>query len=276
MSTQPDGQVISLAERLKQRREELGLSQAQAARELDVARTAYRLWEMEAAKPQPDRWSLISRWLGVPVTTILLIDEPSDDKTLSAASRRRADTESRTVLNDPRSFFTAIRSIVQEAAEKRFTSSEEAEELLRIMAQIEKKQHGTDTEAWEPTSLHKQLGITPQSPRRARKAIEFVAGDLPNNIVEDARLLTSELVSNSVKYAATTSATIDLDIEINRDRIRVEVRDGALTSPTLTKPTENGGYGLNFVDHLASRWGSQREHGGNLTWFEIDLTAPGE
>ena len=57
--------VVSLAERLKSRREQLGISQAQAARELDVARTAYRLWEMEAAKPAPDRWRLISTWLGV-------------------------------------------------------------------------------------------------------------------------------------------------------------------------------------------------------------------
>lgn len=274
MSAQPEGQVISLAERLKQRREELGLSQAQAARELDVARTAYRLWEMEAAKPQPDRWSLISRWLGVPVTTILLLDEPVDDSILSAASRRRADTEAR-VISDPRSFFTAVRALVQEGIEKGFASSEDGEELLRVMAQIEMKQYETGTDAWEPATLHKQLATTPQSPRRARRAIEFVAGDLPNDTVENARLLTSELVSNSVKYAAPTSATIDLDVDINRDRIRVEVRDGALTSPTLTEPTENGGYGLNFVDRLSSRWGSQRERGGNLTWFEIDLPAPG-
>src|ERR1044072_2705644 len=68
-------EVISLAERLKSRRQELGLSQAQAARELDVARTAYRLWEMEAAKPPADRWRLISRWLGISVTTMLLADE---------------------------------------------------------------------------------------------------------------------------------------------------------------------------------------------------------
>ena len=32
--------VVSLADRLKQRREELGITQSQAARELDVARTA--------------------------------------------------------------------------------------------------------------------------------------------------------------------------------------------------------------------------------------------
>src|SRR5262245_32068258 len=72
MTTDP---VISIAERLKQRREERGISQSQAARELDVARTAYRFWEVEAAKPAPDRWRLIARWLGVSVTTMLLAEE---------------------------------------------------------------------------------------------------------------------------------------------------------------------------------------------------------
>src|SRR6188508_3845471 len=69
------GDVVSIGERLKSHREELGMSQAQAARELDVARTAYRLWEMEAAKPAPDRWRLIASWLGVSVTTMLLAED---------------------------------------------------------------------------------------------------------------------------------------------------------------------------------------------------------
>src|SRR5262245_36244340 len=69
-----DSSVVSIADRLKQRRQELEISQAQAARELDVARTAYRLWEMEAARPAPDRWRLIAGWLGVSVTTMLLAE----------------------------------------------------------------------------------------------------------------------------------------------------------------------------------------------------------
>ena len=86
-------EVIPLGERLKHRREELGLSQAQAARELDVARTAYRLWEMEAAKPAPDRWRLIARWLGVSIATMLLAEELIDASEAAAAdtvSHRRA------------------------------------------------------------------------------------------------------------------------------------------------------------------------------------------
>src|SRR6476469_4212124 len=107
MSAAEGAQVVSLAERLKTRREQLGLSQAQAARELDVARTAYRLWEMEAAKPQPDRWKLISRWLGVSVTTMLLadeLDERSEAGAASAAFDRVGSTWGETI-SDPHTFF---------------------------------------------------------------------------------------------------------------------------------------------------------------------------
>ncbi|HWC67533.1 MAG TPA: helix-turn-helix transcriptional regulator, partial [Acidimicrobiales bacterium] len=64
-------EVIPLGARLRQRREELGLSQSQAARELEVARTAYRLWEMEAARPAPDRWRVVAKWLGISMTALL-------------------------------------------------------------------------------------------------------------------------------------------------------------------------------------------------------------
>src|SRR6188508_3557239 len=85
-----DASVISIAERLKQRREELGMSQSQAARQLDVARTAYRLWEMEAAKPAPDRWRTIARWLGESMTSILLAEELIDEEEAVGSGRLAA------------------------------------------------------------------------------------------------------------------------------------------------------------------------------------------
>ena len=77
------GEVIPLGTRLRTRREELGLTQAQAARELDVARTAYRLWELEAARPSPDRWRTIAKWLGMSVTAMLLAGELIDQQYLN-------------------------------------------------------------------------------------------------------------------------------------------------------------------------------------------------
>ncbi|HEU5003974.1 MAG TPA: helix-turn-helix transcriptional regulator [Actinomycetota bacterium] len=87
---------ISLADRLKARRDTLGISQAQAARELEVARTAYRLWELEAARPAPDRWRLLARWLGVSMSTLMLsaglISEEEAQVQADAAERFRGET----------------------------------------------------------------------------------------------------------------------------------------------------------------------------------------
>lgn len=87
---------ISLADRLKARRDARGISQSQAARELDVARTAYRLWELEAARPSPDRWRLVARWLGVSMSTLMLsaglMSEEEAQGHAQVADRFRAET----------------------------------------------------------------------------------------------------------------------------------------------------------------------------------------
>src|SRR4029079_7809420 len=92
----PPSNVVSLGDRLKAERAERGISQSQAARELDVARTAYRLWELEAARPSPDRWRLVARWLGVSMSTLLLaeglINEGERVSYAAAADRFEAAT----------------------------------------------------------------------------------------------------------------------------------------------------------------------------------------
>ena len=64
-------------------------------------------------------------------------------------------------------------------------------------------------------------------------------------------------------------------IDVNRERVRVEVTDSADASPRLGEPHDDGGYGLLLVDRLSSRWRTSRLPAGNLTWFEIDLAPPG-
>jgi len=277
MSEAAGARVVSLAERLKSRREELGLSQAQAARELDVARTAYRLWEMEAAKPQPDRWRLISRWLGVSVTTMLFADELDDGSERGAVSEafERVGNTWDDTISDPGAFYARLRSQVQEGTEKGFINSEHAEELLVTMSRIEAERMAEESDVWEPARLQKLFRPNLDAPRKAREAVDFVASDLAAEKLFAARLLASELVTNSVKYGSDTGATIGLAIEVDRKRLRVEVRDGASGSPELVASDASGGYGLLFVDRLSSRWDTEREGAGNVTWFEIDLPAPG-
>ena len=44
-----------------------------------MARSAYRLWEMDVARPAPERWQLIAEWLGISMATLLLAGGVTSD-----------------------------------------------------------------------------------------------------------------------------------------------------------------------------------------------------
>lgn len=132
VTTAADGQP-SLAERLKAHREQRGISQSQAARELEVARTAYRLWELEAARPAPDRWRLLARWLGVSMTTLLLAEGLISDEERREA--RDAEQRFQTLTGeDPDvaadgeqgDFFRQAQSFIDRSLERGIVSADEA------------------------------------------------------------------------------------------------------------------------------------------------------
>lgn len=272
-------EVVSFGDRLKQRRAQLGLSQAQAARELDVARTAYRLWEMEAAKPAPDRWRLISRWLGISVTTMLLADELITEAEASASSVTEGDFSRSGRIWDIVSasnagdFFEQGRMLIRDGIESESITPEQADELRMVLDRLEEQRRSSPSVAWAPGELRKAFQASTGTPRAARDAVSLVAGDIPSEALDTARLLTSELVTNSVKYGPPAPSNVGVSIEVARDRIRIEVSDAADAPARL--PSENGKYGLKIVDALASRWHTERDGDGNLTWFELDLPAPG-
>jgi transcriptional regulator with XRE-family HTH domain len=280
MSAPAEARVLSLADRLKQRRKELGLSQAQAARELDVARTAYRLWEMEAAKPQPDRWRLISRWLGVSVTTMLLADDPDDAPSPpkdAEAAFVRAGRDWEMPLTDAAGYFDRAHRLVREGTENGLMTAAHAEELLSVIARIRQERLEGSSPQWEPVRLGKELGATARAPRAAREAVAFVGADLPAATVRDAQLLASELVSVSVRHGSPGGDhRIGFVIDIDRARLRVEVTDtGDGTPEGGAPPDDTEAYGLMLVDRIASRWKTSRVAAGTLSWFEIDLAPPG-
>jgi two-component sensor histidine kinase len=107
------------------------------------------------------------------------------------------------------------------------------------------------------------------------RAVSLVAGDIPTDALETARLLTSELVTNSVKYGPPAPAIVGVFIEVGRDRLRIEISDDADGRPQPKPPGGREGYGLTLVDSLATRWDTARDGGRNVTWFELYLPAPG-
>jgi transcriptional regulator with XRE-family HTH domain len=145
---EPDAEVIphpTLAERLRTHREERGISQSQAARELDVARTAYRLWELEAARPAPDRWRLLARWLGVSMTTLLLAegliseeegrDSTDVDERYEAATGEMPDVAAERAGGD---FFRQAQSMVDVSLARGIVSAEEAHRFRDMFDRIER------------------------------------------------------------------------------------------------------------------------------------------
>jgi transcriptional regulator with XRE-family HTH domain len=140
------GDVIRLSDRLKAQREDRGISQSQAARELDVARTAYRLWEMEAARPAPDRWRLVARWLGVSMTTLLLAEGLiSEDEQVAAdraadrfiaATGLDVDAEATTQAGD---FFAQAQSLIDRSIEEGVVTAAEAGQMREMFDRI--KEH---------------------------------------------------------------------------------------------------------------------------------------
>jgi len=117
------------------------------------------------------------------------------------------------------------------------------------------------------------LRPSPDSPARARQALRGLAREVPGPVLEDIRLLVSELVTNSVRHAGLgPDATIGLRVEVLPERIRVEVSDpGPGFEPGGESPSiyQDSGWGLYLVEQVATRWGVELEEATRV-WFEID------
>ena len=275
------GDVVSIGERLKSHREELGMSQAQAARELDVARTAYRLWEMEAAKPAPDRWRLIARWLGVSVASMLLAEELIDEAEASTADqvakRLARDGVAWDAENDGEvgNFFKQERSKIQDEEASGRISEDESTQLDDVLTRLEGVSSGFRSSGWRRGSLRKELPRNEAAPALARAAVAVTAAGVPALQLEDALLLTSELVTNGVQHPPSGKDFLLLEVSVDKGVLRVVVTDGGSDRIRPRSPDADGGWGLTIVMETASRWGVGTENGHNTTWFELDLPAPG-
>jgi len=136
--------VPNLAQRLKSERESRGISQSQAARELEVARTAYRLWELEAARPAPDRWRLVARWLGVSMTTLLLAEGlmTADEGVASDVADARflvatGQTADLATEAEAGGFFDQAETYVDKGLERGLLTAEEAKHFRATFRRIQ-------------------------------------------------------------------------------------------------------------------------------------------
>ena len=113
------------------------------------------------------------------------------------------------------------------------------------------------------------------APDAARRILDRFAPDLDARGLDDARLLMSELVTNSVRHAhADSEQAIELTLSCSpQAALRVTVGDhghgfDAAGSKQPKDTAREGGRGLFLVDAIADRWGVTN-YGMTRVWFEL-------
>ncbi len=94
-------------------------------------------------------------------------------------------------------------------------------------------------------------------------------------LLEDAKVVVSELVTNASKLGEVFSLTLRC---FPGKRLRIEVEDGSREVPVITypladvdteDPDDNGGRGLVLVQALTDTWGTEPTENGKVVWAEL-------
>ena len=130
------------------------------------------------------------------------------------------------------------------------------------------------SESGRGVCLELRVPAVPSVVSEVRQALaEF---PMPAALADDARLLVSELVTNSIRHAGLhPDDRIRVRAEWTGTRLRVDVIDRARVaeSPVVgairPAPGAESGWGLYLLERLATRWGNGR----GRYWFELDCEA---
>jgi serine/threonine-protein kinase RsbW len=110
---------------------------------------------------------------------------------------------------------------------------------------------------------------------KVRKEIVADLGnrDLPEDLVGEAEIVASELLTNAVRHARPLSdGTIRVRWKIRGDVVEVEVTDGG--GATVPRPAPrtvwlSSGRGLRIVRAMAHEWGVTQDRTGNVVWATL-------
>lgn len=123
------------------------------------------------------------------------------------------------------------------------------------------------------TSIHVKVPAGPEGARVARQQLAGLERDVGREILDNLRLMVSELVTNSIRHAGLAEGTrIELAVQVGSGHIRVEVSDpgpGFEPQPVTPSLYQTSGWGLYLVDQLSDRWGVVRGVATKV-WFELD------
>jgi anti-sigma regulatory factor (Ser/Thr protein kinase) len=121
----------------------------------------------------------------------------------------------------------------------------------------------------------RSLPLSARAPRSARGLLDDLGAELPTSVLDGARLVASELVTNAVKHSGLAEGTpIQVRIAVDPRRVRIEVCDqgrGFKRRPP-DREAPPSGWGLQLVRKISDRWGIHGNH-RTVAWAEFDLSA---
>ena len=107
---------------------------------------------------------------------------------------------------------------------------------------------------------------------RARLFVGQVLGGCP--VLDEAVLLTSELVTNAIRHTASgMGGKVIVSVYRADTRVHVEVRDDGSDHVPVVSPHDEAresGYGLGLVELLAHHWGHCGGRRCRVVWFTLE------
>ncbi|HEX8002675.1 MAG TPA: GAF domain-containing protein [Mycobacteriales bacterium] len=117
------------------------------------------------------------------------------------------------------------------------------------------------------------LGSEPDAVPYARRYVTTtLTGTAAEDVLADAELVVSELVTNALLHAGPP---VTLRVHVDGDVVRIEVGDGSRRAPlrALARPEAMTGRGLSLVAALAREWGVEPAPNGKVVWCELSSSA---
>jgi anti-sigma regulatory factor (Ser/Thr protein kinase) len=114
-----------------------------------------------------------------------------------------------------------------------------------------------------------RLPLSDEAPALAREFLRTASCTSHHSeVVEDAVLLVSELVTNSVKHGGPP---VVVAVDCDEDALQVRVRDGspAMPTPRDALQTDESGRGLALVKTISADWGVDPSPDGKHVWFVL-------
>jgi anti-sigma regulatory factor (Ser/Thr protein kinase) len=111
---------------------------------------------------------------------------------------------------------------------------------------------------------------------RRRLAADLARRGVPPQVVEDAVLVVSEIVSNALKHARPlTSGKVQVAWDVPAGAVEIAVTDGGgPTRPYVQMPSLSslGGRGLGIVATIAADWGVEQTPDGTTVWAVLPFS----